>query len=83
MQKIINFDDVVKENLKKRDPHWPPIADNLYIILITGVSESWKTNSLSTLIGQQAGIDKSYLYAKDHWEAKCQLLINKQENTDL
>ena len=33
------------------------------------------------LISCQPDIDKTYLYAKDPYEAKYQLLINKQEST--
>ena len=43
---MINFDDVVKENMKERNSNWPQIHVHLYIILITGTSESGKTNSL-------------------------------------
>ena len=49
----------------------------------TGDSGSGKTNSLFNLINQQADIDKIYLYAKDPWEAKYQLSINKRESKDL
>ena len=49
----------------------------------TGDSGSGKTNSLFNLINQQADIDKIYLYAKDPWEAKYQLSINKTESKDL
>ena len=36
-------------------------------------------NSLFDLINHQASIDEIYLYAKDPYEAKYQLLINKGE----
>ena len=49
----------------------------------TGGSGSGKTNSLFNLINQQEDIDKIYLYAKDPWEAKYQLSINKTESKDL
>ena len=45
-----------------------------------GGSGSGKTNSLFNLINQQPDIDKIYLYAKDPYEAKYQLLINKIES---
>ena len=35
------------------------------------------------MIHQQSDIDKIYLYAKDPYEAKYQLLIKKRESTDL
>ena len=34
-------------------------------------------------INHESDIDKIYLYAKDPYEAKYQLLINKKESTDL
>ena len=35
------------------------------------------------LISQQPDIDKTYLYAKDPYERKCQFLIDKQESAGL
>ena len=52
-------------------------------MLIIWGSESRKTNSLFNFIIHQPGIDKIYLYAKDPYEAKYQLLINKREGTGL
>ena len=46
-----------------------------YRILITGGSGSGKTNALLNLINHEPEIDKIYLYAKDPYEAKYQLLI--------
>ena len=61
---MIYFDDVTKGNIKEHSPSWPQIFDHPDIILITGDSWSWKTNSLFNLIIQQPDIDKMYLYAK-------------------
>ena len=36
-----------------------------------------KNSSLFNLISQQPDIDKIYLYAKDSYDAKYQILINK------
>ena len=80
---MINFEDVIKENIKEHNPNWPQIPDYSYRILITGGSGSAKTNSLFNLISYQPDIDKSYLYAKDPYEAKYQLLINKKKSTGL
>ena len=55
---MINFDDVVKENIKEHNPNWPQIPDHPYRILIIGGAGSGKTNSLFNLINQQSGIDK-------------------------
>ena len=80
---MINFDNVTKENTKEHSPNWPQILDKPYRILIVGGSGSGKNNSLSNLINHQPDIEKIYLYAKDPYEAKYQLLINKQESTGL
>ena len=44
---------------------------------------SGKTISLSNLIDPQPDIDKIYLYAKNLYEAKYQLLINKRKKTGI
>ena len=51
--------------------------------MIIGGSGSGKTNVLLNLINNQPDIDKIYWYAKDPYEAKYQLLINKRESTGL
>ena len=39
---MINFDDVVKENIKERNPNWPKNPDHPYRILMIGGSGSGK-----------------------------------------
>ena len=51
--------------------------------MIIGGSGSEKTNALLNLINHEPDIDKIYLHAKEPYEAKYQLLINKTENTGL
>ena len=51
--------------------------------LITEGYGSGKTNSLFNLLSPQPDIDKIYLYAKDLYEAKYHLLINKRKSTGL
>ena len=80
---MINFDDVIKENIKEINPNWPQIPNDPCRILISGGYGSGKTNSLFNLINQQPNIDKIYLYAKDPYEAKYQFLIHKRESTGL
>ena len=80
---MINVDDVIKENIKEHNPNWPQIPVHPYRILIIGGSGSGKRTSLFNLINQEPDIEKIYLYAKDLYEAKCQILINKGENTSL
>ena len=78
---MINFDDVTKENIKEHNPNWPQIPDHSYRILIITGSGSREANSIFNLISHQLNIDKIYLYAKDLYEAKYQLLINRKEST--
>ena len=71
---MISFDDYANENKTEHYPKLPFIPDHLYRILIVGGSGSRKTNALLNLIINQRDIDKIYLYAKDPYEAKYQLL---------
>ena len=50
--KLINFDNVIKENIKYHNLNWPQISDNPYRILITRRSGSGKANSLFNLMSQ-------------------------------
>ena len=69
--------------MKQHNSNWPRISYKLYRILIIGSFWCRKTNSLFNLINYQPDIDKIYLFPKDHYEAKYQLLINKRESTAL
>ena len=80
---MINFNDCTNENNIKYNSEWPYIPDHLYRILIIGGSGSAKTNALLNLINKQEDIDKIYLYVKDLFEAKYQLLINKRESVGI
>ena len=61
----------------------PPNSLYPYRILIIGGSEYEKTNALYNLINHKLYTDKIYLYVKDLYEAKYQLLIQKQESAGL
>ena len=41
---MINFDDVIKEETKERNPNWPDVPYHSYRILIIGGSGSGKKN---------------------------------------
>ena len=58
LQKLINFEDFIKENIKEHNANWLQISDHPYRILITGGSGSGETNSLFSLIRQREDIDK-------------------------
>ena len=49
---MINFVDVIKENIKEHNSNCPQVPDHLYRILIIGDLGSGKTNSLFNLINQ-------------------------------
>ena len=72
-----------KKTWQKHNLDWSQIPDQPYRILIIGDSGSGKTNLFFNLINHQSDIDKIYLYAKDPYEAKYQLLINTRESTAL
>ena len=70
---VKNYDESVEidHNLS-----WPYIRGHPYMILIIGSSGWGKTNVLLNLIKhQQSDIDKIYLYVKNIFESRYQLLI--------
>ena len=72
-----NYDQSVEI---KHNPNWPYIPGHPYRILIVGGSGSGKINVLLNLIKhQEPDIDKIYLYVKDAFESKYQLLINGRQ----
>ena len=80
---MMNFDDVIKENINKHNPSWSQVPDYLYRILLIGGSGSGKTSPLFNLISQKSEIDKINLQPKDPYKAKYQFLINKRESTSI
>ena len=80
---MFNFDYITKENIKEHNPNGPETHDHPYQVLIIGGSGSGKTNALLNPINHEPDIDKIYLYAKDPYKAKYQLLIKKRDITGL
>ena len=80
---MFNFDYITKEDIKRHNPKWLKIPDHPYRILIVGGSGSGKTNALLNLKDYEPDIDKFFLNAKNPYEAKYQLLINKRESAGL
>ena len=80
---MVNFDDYANKNKTEHNLNWPYIPDHPYRILVMGGSESGKTNALLNLINKQPDIEKIYLYAKDPFEAKYQILIDRRESVVL
>ena len=72
-----NYDQPVKIN---HNPNRPYIPHHLYRILIILKSGLGETNILLNLIiHQRPDIDRIYLYVRDPFESKYQLLINGSE----
>ena len=62
------------------NPNWPYIPGHPYRILMHGGSGSGKTNVLFNILKNQwPDLVKIYLYVKDPFESKYQLLINRGE----
>ena len=80
---MFNFDYITKEDIKEHNPKWPEIPEHPYRILIIGGWGSGKTNALLNLKNNEPDMDKIYLYTKDPYEAKYQLLVNIRESTGL
>ena len=70
-----NYDQSVEIN---HNPNWSYILDHPYRILIIGGSEL-----LNLIKHQRPDIDKRYLYVKDPFESKYQLLINGREKVGI
>ena len=56
------------------------MASTPYGVLITWGYDYEETSALLNLINNERDIDKIYLYAKDMYKAKYELVINKREN---
>ena len=78
---MINLDSITNKN--KAHKKWPYISDYPYRILITGGSESGKTNPLLNFMKEQDNIDNIYLYAKYLSEPKHEFLIKKCEDAGI
>ena len=76
-----NYDQSVEIN---HNLNWPYIPDHPYRILIIGASGSEKTNVFLKLIKHQwPDIDKIYLYIRDSFDSKHQLLVNGKEKIEI
>ena len=79
----INFDYITKKDIKEHNLNCSKIPYRPYRILIIGGSGYGTTNAFVNLINNEPDIDKIYLYAKDPYDAKYQLLISKRESARL
>ena len=80
---MFHFDYITRGDMKEHNPEWSEIPDYPHRISIIGGSGPRKTNALRNLINHEPDVDKISLYAKDLYQAKHKLLINKRESTVL
>ena len=72
-----NYDESVKVNQNR---NWPYIPNHPYWILTIGGSGSGTTNVLLNLMKyQRPFVNRIYLYVKDPFKSKYQLLLNRKE----
>ena len=76
---MFKFDYITKEDIKEHNPNCPKTPDDPYRILIIEGFVSGKKNALLNLINHETDIDDIYLYAKDPFKAKYQLLITNRQ----
>ena len=74
---MFNFYYITKEDINEYNSNLLEIPDHFYRVLTVEGSGYGKTNVLFYLTSHQPDIDEIYLYVKDLYEAKHQLLINK------
>ena len=80
---MFHFDYITRRDMKEHNPKWSEIPDYPHRISIIGGSGPRKKNALRNLINHEPDVDKISLYAKDLYQAKHKLLINKRESTVL
>ena len=76
---MVIIDYITREEIKKHNPNWPQTSiKNIHSWM------AWiRKNALFNLIGRKSDVNKIYLYAKNLYEAKYQLLINKRKGLGL
>ena len=76
---MFNFGCLTKEDIKEHNPNWPQLPNHPCRILIVGGSGSGKRNAWFDLII----LRNFYLFVKDPYEAKYQLLINTRKSASI
>ena len=80
---MINFDDYVNENKTEHNLKWPYYSRSSIQNINNRRLTLRKNKCIIKLINNQTDINKTYLYAKDPYEAKYEFLINKRKNTSI
>ena len=76
---MINFYEIIEENTQGHNQHQLQISDHPCRIPIIEGSGTGQRITVSHLINTQRDIDKIYLYSKDLYESKYQLLIKERQ----
>ena len=76
---MINFDDITKENIREYNRNWKQIPDHQQRILITGGSESRKTNLLFSLISHHLDIDQIFNMLKIYMKQNISCLLTNEK----
>ena len=80
IQHCLTLIDYITKNTEEHNSNWPEIPDHLCRVLVVACSGSGQTNALLNLINNEPDIDKKNLYAKERYETKYQLVIDKRES---
>ena len=79
---MFNFDYITKEDIKEHNSKWPEIPQSMQNIN-SWTFWIWEKNALLNGVNDKPDTDKIYLYAKDPYEERYHLVINKNECTGL
>ena len=80
---MIIFGVIITGNITKCNGSCPKIPHHRYWILITGGLGTGKTNILLNLIHNQPDSDKIYIYTKDTFDNKFQLIPDNHYQTGI
>ena len=80
---MVIFDVIITGNIKKYNGSCPKIPHHPYRILVIDGSGTGKTNILLNLIHNQPDSDKIYIYTKDTFDNKFQLIPENHYQTGI
>ena len=80
---MINFHDVTNKYKIEHNANQSYIPQHPQRVLIIGCPDQEKANAFLNLKNHQPDIDEIYLYAKDPYKSKYEILIKKREKVGL